>query len=461
MSDNLVEPPERVLSTLNPDGTRRWMRPKAAMGKWWNRRRVVAWILMIMFTAIPWLKVGGRPVMLLDVMNREFTFFGTTFQPTEALLLALLLIGVFFGIFLITAILGRGWCGWACPQTVYLEFLYRPIERWAEGNKSGNSKKQVPIWRKVMKYTLFLVFSLHLSNTFLAYFAGPTEVLSWSFHNPGDHMAAFGVVMVVTALMMYDFVFFREQMCTLVCPYARLQSVLLDRNSLIVGYDEKRGEPRGKKRHNPEAETPQGDCIDCGLCVAACPTGIDIRDGLQLECIACTQCIDACDTVMEKIERPKGLIRFASQNSLAGVIAKKFRPRLVVYPLLLVFIFGGLGYGLSHRASSEAMILRNQGSVPAQSGEFMVQPVSLRISNRSPEARTYTLEVTSPSEVKGNPFPLTLEAYGMQKVNLPVFTPIDAFVNGKALLQIKISDGEDFHADLEKTLFGSGAVSSE
>ncbi|MFK5956264.1 MAG: cytochrome c oxidase accessory protein CcoG [Planctomycetota bacterium] len=460
MSDNLVDPLERVLSTLNPDGTRRWIRPKAAMGKWWSRRRVVAWILMIMFSAIPWMTIGGRPVMLLDVVHREFTFFGTTFQPTEVLLLALLLIGVFFGIFLITAILGRGWCGWACPQTVYLEFLYRPIERWAEGNKSGNSKKKVALWRKVLKYAIFLVFSLHLSNTFLAYFAGPAEVWSWSWHMPGDHPAAFGVVLAVTALMMFDFVFFREQMCTLVCPYARLQSVLLDRDSLIVGYDEKRGEPRGKKSHVENVDS-QGDCIDCGLCVAACPTGIDIRDGLQLECIACTQCIDACDTVMEKIERPKGLIRFASQNSLAGVMRKKFRPRLVVYPLLLLAIFGGLGFGLSHRASSEAMILRNQGSVPAQSGNEIVQPVSLRISNRSPESRTYTLEVQGPSVVKGNPFPITLEAYGMQKVNLPVFTPAESFIEGKAMLHITISDGEEFHAKLEKTLFGPNLVSSK
>lgn len=453
MSDTLIEPPERVLSTLNPDGTRRWMRPKAAMGRWWQRRRIVAWILMVLFTAIPWIEVGGRPLMLLDVMHREFVFFGTTFQPTEVLLLALLLIGIFFGIFLITAMLGRGWCGWACPQTVYLEFLYRPIERWAEGSHSGNSRKKVALWRKVLKYTLFLVFSLHLSNTFLAYFAGPTTVLEWSFGSPGDHPAAFAIVMGVAALMMFDFVFFREQMCTLVCPYARLQSALLDRDSLIVGYDEKRGEPRGKKSHTDDGQ-PHGDCIDCKLCVAACPTGIDIRDGLQLECIACTQCIDACDTVMDKIDRPRGLIRFASQNTLAGMAHKFFRPRVVVYPLLLLGIFGGLGYGLSHRASSEAMILRNQSSTWAESGEFVVQPVSVRVSNRSDVARTYTLEVEAPSEVRGKPFPLILEPYGMSMVNLPIFTPATDFVEGKAKLRMVLRDEDEFEQELEQTLFG-------
>jgi len=458
MSDTLIEPPERVLSTLNPDGTRRWMRPKAAMGKWWKRRRIVAWGLMILFTAIPWLSIGGKPVMLFDVVNREFTFFGTTFHPTEVLLLALLLLGIFFGIFLISAVLGRGWCGWACPQTVYLEFLYRPIERWAEGNKSGNSKKAVPLWRKGVKYGLFLVFSLHLSNTFLAYFAGPENVWDWSLSGPGEHPVAFAIVMAVTGLMMFDFVFFREQMCTLVCPYARLQAALLDRDSLIIGYDEGRGEPRGKKRKQDDGQ-PHGDCIDCGLCVAACPTGIDIREGLQLECVACTQCIDACDAVMEKIERPKGLIRFASQNTLAGLKHRFFRPRLLVYPVILLVIFGGLGYGLSNRSSSEAQFLRVQSAPPTLAGEDVVQPVLVRILNRTPEPRTYGMSIEGPSRLQADPFPITVEGYGNEKVLLPIFTPVGHFEGGKAKLRITITDDTGYEELLEQVLFSPGGGS--
>ncbi len=454
MVEPLIEPPERVLSTLNPDGTRRWMRPKVAMGRWWRRRRVVAWLLMILFSLIPWLKIGGKPVMLLDVVHREFVFGGTVFQPTEVLLLALLLLGIFFGIFLITAILGRGWCGWACPQTVYLEFLYRPLERWAEGKHRG---KAIPWWRIGVKYVVYLVFSLHLANTFLAYFAGPRQVLEWSFGSPADHPAAFAIVLGVTALIMFDFAFFREQMCTLVCPYARLQAVLLDRDSLIIGYDERRGEPRGKMRRQ-KTEGKQGDCIDCGLCVAACPTGIDIREGLQLECVACTQCIDACDAVMDKIKRPRGLIRFASQNTLSGGQSKFLRPRVFVYPALLLLVFGALGFGLSHRDSSEALFLRNQASTWAESGEDVVQTVLLHLNNRTSELRTYELVVESPSRIVGGQFPFRLDALGMQTLTLTIFTPSSAFHDGRCTLRVTVRDDAGFEQELEQTLFGPPQV---
>jgi len=453
MADQLLEAPERVLSTLNPDGSRRWIRPKSAMGKWWKRRRVVAWLLMILFTAVPWMRMSGKPVMLLDVVHRDFIFFGVTFQPTEVTLLMLLMLGIFFGIFLITSLLGRGWCGWACPQTVYLEFLYRPIERLIEGKGTGRAHKKVAKWRVVLKYLIYLVFSLHLSNTFLSYFAGPQQVFEWSFGSPQEHMTPFLIVMFVTALIMFDFVSFREQMCTLVCPYARLQSVLLDRDSLIIGYDDKRGEPRGKKKHHEEGQLQTGDCIDCGLCVAACPTGIDIREGLQLECVACTQCIDACDAVMEKIERPVGLIRFASQNTLAGLAHKVVRIRVVLYPLLLVVVFGAFLFGLNHRQMGEAMFLRNQNAVVVATPEGVVQTVILRIDNRDDRAHTYQIELGAGVEVLGAQFPVDLEAYGSKTFNLPVRVDAATFSDSRFQLQLSVYDDVDFRADLHMTLF--------
>lgn len=452
MSEQLLETPERVLSTMNPDGSRRWIRPKSAMGKWWKRRRVVAWLLMILFTAVPWMTINGKPVMLLDVVHRDFIFFGVTFQPTEVVLLMLLMLGIFISIFLITSLLGRGWCGWACPQTVYLEFLYRPIERLIEGKGTGKAHVKVAKWRVALKYAIYLVFSVHLSNTFLAYFAGPQQVLEWSFGAPQEHMTAFLIVMLVTAMIMFDFVSFREQMCTLVCPYARLQSVLLDRDSLIVGYDEERGEPRGKKKRQDQGEAI-GDCIDCGLCVAACPTGIDIRDGLQLECIACTQCIDACDTVMEKIKRPTGLIRFASQNTLAGIKHKVMRPRVIIYPLILVAIFAHFIVGLNNREMGEAMFLRNQAAVAVPTPDGVVQTVIVRVDNRDDIPHTYSIESVDGVEILGAQFPFELEAYGSQTINLPVRVAASEFENKRYTLEMRVFDDAEFTADLHTTLF--------
>jgi cytochrome c oxidase accessory protein FixG len=452
MSEQLLEAPERVLSTMNPDGSRRWIRPKSAMGKWWKRRRVVAWLLMILFTAVPWMTINSKPVMLLDVVHRDFVFFGVTFQPTEVVLLMLLMLGIFISIFLITSLLGRGWCGWACPQTVYLEFLYRPIERLIEGKGTGKAHTKVAKWRVALKYVIYLVFSVHLSNTFLAYFAGPQQVLEWSFGAPQEHMTAFLIVMLVTAMIMFDFVSFREQMCTLVCPYARLQSVLLDRDSLIVGYDEERGEPRGKKKAKDRGENI-GDCIDCGLCVAACPTGIDIRDGLQLECIACTQCIDACDTVMEKIKRPTGLIRFASQNTLAGIKHKVMRPRVIIYPLILVAIFAHFIVGLNNREMGEAMFLRNQAAVAVPTPDGVVQTVIVRVDNRDDIPHTYSIESAEAVEILGAQFPFELEAYGSRTINLPVRVDSSVFENSRYTLEMRVFDDAEFTTDLHTTLF--------
>ncbi|MCP4092644.1 MAG: cytochrome c oxidase accessory protein CcoG [Planctomycetes bacterium] len=459
MSDNLLEAPERVLSTMNPDGSRRWIRPKSAMGKWWKRRRVVAWLLMILFTAVPWMSINGKPVMLLDVVHRDFIFFGVTFQPTEVVLLMLLMLGIFISIFLITSLLGRGWCGWACPQTVYLEFLYRPIERLVEGKGTGKAHTKVAKWRVALKYALYLVFSLHLANTFLAYFAGPQQVLEWSFGAPQEHMTAFLIVMLVTAMIMYDFSSFREQMCTLACPYARLQSVLLDRDSLIVGYDEERGEPRGKKKAKDRGENI-GDCIDCGLCVAACPTGIDIREGLQLECIACTQCIDACDTVMDKIKRPTGLIRFASQNTLAGIKHKMMRPRVIIYPLVLIGIFAHFIVGLNNREMGEAMFLRNQSAVAVPTPDGVVQTVIVRVDNRDDIPHTYSIESVEGVEILGAQFPFELEAYGSRTINLPVRVAASVFENSRYTLEMRVFDDVEFTANLHTTLFAP-AVANE
>ena len=232
--DALLQSPEHVLSTLERDGSRRWLYPKLAMGRWWQRRRVVAYLLMIVFVVLPHLQVAGRPLIRLDIVRREFTFVGQTFYPTDALLLALLLLAVLISIVFITAVAGRAWCGWACPQTVYMEFLFRPIDRLFEGTagKGGPAKRLLSLPMRLLRLGIYLLLSMFLAHTFLAYFVGPEQLSAWIFHSsPLQHPVAFSVMAATTALMVFDFYFFREQTCLIACPYGRFQSVMLDRHS--------------------------------------------------------------------------------------------------------------------------------------------------------------------------------------------------------------------------------------
>ena len=465
----LMRPEGRVLSTLNPDGSRRWMTPKPSDGRFLQRRRLVAWILIIVFAAIPWIRINGKPAILLDVMTRKFVFFGTTFRPTDTLLLALLLLSVFVGIFLLTALFGRVWCGWACPQTVYMEFLYRPIERLFLGAGYSNSKAQVPAWRRAAMYAVFLVASAHLANTFLAYFVGTDRLVEWTFRAPTEHPTAFGVFVVTAGLMMFDFCFFREQMCTLVCPYGRFQSVLLDRGSLIVGYDAKRGEPRGRKARRqgaapasnevPVELTRNGDCIDCTLCVQTCPTGIDIRDGLQLECLHCAQCIDACDAVMDKIGRPRGLIRYSSQSQLEGTASNRVRIRMIAYPLLFAAILAAFVTLLMTRADAMVVQLRVQGTpYSVEEDGSIVNVIRVRIDNRTEVPKSYTI-VAANGTVLREPITVAVDGIASNEATMHVISRASDFTRGHRTVEIRVSDGEKFDATHELSLVGPfGAV---
>jgi cytochrome c oxidase accessory protein FixG len=449
----------RALPTLNADGTRFRIRPRPSPGRFWQARRVVGYALIALFVGLPLIDVGGKPALLIDLVDRELALFGATYRPSDAFLLMLLGLAIALTVFLVTALAGRVWCGWACPQTVWLEWVFRPIERLLEGSpgqqRQIDQRRFAP--RRLVKYGIYVALSFLLAHTFLAYFVSSATVLRWVLGSPAAHPAGFAVVLAVTALMFYDFSYFREQTCTLACPYGRLQSVLLDRNSLIVGYDERRGEPRGKPRKGSDGPAV-GDCIDCGACVQTCPTGIDIRDGLQMECIACTQCIDACDAIMDRLERPRGLIRYSSKEQLAGGRRHLLRARTLVYPAVLALIVGALVVAGSDRPAADVWVLRGDGApfLVLPSGEVS-SPVRLRVENRGAETRHYTLTVKDPvagaRAIVARP---SWELAAGAAIESPLFvvSPAGAFVHGRRVLPIEIRDDAGFVRTVDVMVLG-------
>ncbi|MBL8878957.1 MAG: 4Fe-4S binding protein [Phycisphaerales bacterium] len=483
---SLLAPEERVLSTLNRDGTRRWLSPKLSRGRFLEWRRWTAYALIAIFTLIPHIRINDRPAMLLDLSRREFTFFGLTLLPTDSIILAFFLLTAFVGIFVLTALFGRVWCGWACPQTVYMEFLYRPIERLFVGTSGrGGPPREVSGLRRIGLYFAYLLASLFLAHTFLAYFVGVDALSQWVRQSPFEHPGSFLVMATTTALMVFNFTFFREQTCLVACPYGRFQSALLDRNSLIISYDAQRGEPRGRKRAGdaergllnegrspavlPVIEAPRressggrptsanGDCIDCKLCVTTCPTGIDIRSGLQMECIGCAQCIDACDAVMDKIGRPRGLIRYSSQARIAGEPGRLLRVRVILYAIILIAALSGLIWNLSNRQDADTAIIRGPGMpfTELARGEIS-NPARLRITNRTHEARQYTVRVADDSgaRIEIDQDNLRLQPGQSLLESALLVVPFSAFKDGACDVRILVSDGAKFEATLNYHALG-------
>ena len=364
-------------TSIGAQGERNWLYPALPRGVWMTRRTLVNCALIGLFFSLPWLEVGGHQAVLLDLPRRKLALFGLVLWPQDSYLLWLTLFSALMAMFLITAQWGRLWCGWACPQTVFLEGVFRRVEVWIEGEPNARRRLDAAPWtagkvlRKAVKHGLYFIIAAHVANTFLCYFASTERVVAMSFQPPGDNPAWFAFMAGVNLIFYFDFEWFREQLCIIACPYGRWQSVMLDRHSLIVGYDDKRGEPRGTKADQRRALAAAeaaaapppavGDCVDCGRCVAVCPTGIDIRDGLQMECVNCTACIDACDEVMDKIGRSKGLIRYSSLSQLSGGARRTLRPRTAVYGGLLTVVLVVFALAAHGRKLLEVQVVRAAG----------------------------------------------------------------------------------------------------
>ncbi len=332
------EPPSRdSVTTIRSDGSRPFVYPADAHGRFATARQFSAYALIAFYLSLPWIKVNGYPAVFLDVANRRFHLFGITLAAQDLWLLFFVITGLGFSLFFITSLLGRIWCGWACPQTVFLDHVYRRIERWVEGDAVERRALQAApmsankFFKLTLKHGLYVLVSAIITHLFLAYYVSLPEVWGMVRAAPAEHWSAFAFIFVATFGLYFNFAWFREQLCIVICPYGRIQSALIDDHSLVIGYDATRGEPRGKV-----GTTGVGDCIACNRCVQVCPTGIDIRQGLQMECIGCTACIDACDDIMTKLKRPAGLIRYDSQKAFTGGRTRWLRPRTFLYGLLLL-----------------------------------------------------------------------------------------------------------------------------
>jgi len=468
----MAPPSGRVLPTLNEDGTRRWIRPKPSHGKWWERRRVVAYALMAIFFAAPHLRLFGKPIFLMDLPRRQFTLMGYTFLPTDTLLFMFVLGSGVIGIFLLTAFFGRAWCGWACPQTVYLEYLFRPIGRWFDGGYTGSrnldKKGEWFTPKRIAKYITFFLLALFVSHTFLAFFVGTDSLYRWVTSSPAAHPTAFFFVVVFTGIVWFNFTYFREQTCLIVCPYGRWQSALIDRQSLIVAYDYVRGEPRAHATANRDPKA--GDCIDCGACVQTCPTGIDIRNGLQMECVHCTQCIDACDDVMRRVGKPTGLIRYSSQDEIAGQPRKLLRVRTVLYPVVLAVLLGGLVTALVTKAPADVTVLRAIDAPFTEEADGRISnQIRVKITNRRGTDQQYAIvleglegpDLTSAEVTVVAPEnPLIVQAGATRTTSIFILLPRKAFTNGGRRIRLVFTDSKGYSETVGYGLLGPSTGST-
>jgi len=401
------------LYNQSKDGKRLWIYPGRIIGKLYKARTVFSWVLLILLFGLPWLQYQGHPLFMFNVIERQFIFFGVPFFPQDFHLVALGLVSFLIFISLFTVLFGRIWCGWACPQTIFMEMLFRKIEYLIEGDDKAQRRLAESPWttekivKKSSKHLIFFIISFAIANTFLMYIMGNPEWLKMVTEPPIQHLKGLGLILIFTGVFYFVFARFREMVCMVVCPYGRLQGVLLDNNSINVQYDTVRGEPRGKIQKNSEAPKT-GDCIDCHWCVRVCPTGIDIRNGSnQLECIGCTACIDACDEVMDKIHKPKGLIRYDSLNGVLKGEKLKFNKRIGAYSLVLVLLLSFISYLLITRKPWEGTILRTPG-MTFQSNEKtheISNMYQIEILNKSFQDEQFEIVPDKPFELVwiGNP----------------------------------------------------------
>ncbi|MEZ5328596.1 MAG: cytochrome c oxidase accessory protein CcoG [Verrucomicrobiales bacterium] len=351
------------VTTIAKDGSHVKVHPADVKGKFTRMRQFVGVLLLGVYVGLPWIVINGYPAVFFDLPSRRFHLFGLTFLAQDVWLAFFVVTGVGFTLFYVTALFGRLWCGWACPYTVFLEHVFRPIERLVDGDATARRKgDKAPmtggkIVRRIIKHTLYLLLASLIAHIFLSYFVSLPKLYQIMGQSPLENKLAFAIMIFLTGALYFAFSWFREQFCIILCPYGRIQSALTDDDTMVIGYDSGRGEPRGKA-----SDPSNGACVNCMRCVNVCPTGIDIRNGLQMECIGCAACIDACDEIMEKVKRPTGLIRYDSMNGLAGRKTRFVRPRTILYSVFMALGAFAMIFGVTRVHDVEASLTRLRGN---------------------------------------------------------------------------------------------------
>jgi cytochrome c oxidase accessory protein FixG len=435
------------IATVNEKGKRIWLFPKKPGGKFYNWRKIVSYFLIAFLFGAPHIKIDGEQMLLFNLLERKFTIFGKVFWPQDMYLFALaIIVGIIF-IILFTIIFGRLFCGWVCPQTIFMEMVFRRIEYWIEGDWTHQKKLDAAPWNKekifkrIAKHGIFWIISFLIANTFLAYIISADELWKIQTDPLGKHIGGLISIVIFTTVFYLVFARLREQVCTTICPYGRLQGVLLDPNSMVVAYDHKRGEGRAKFRKDEDRKTAgKGDCIDCNHCVQVCPTGIDIRNGTQLECINCTACIDACDHMMESVGLEKGLIRFVSENGIKNRTRFQWTRRVKAYTALLIAMIAVLVTLLVTRNDFETYIMRQRGTTYQISDDgvvsniFEINMINKTKYNYDVQLQLEGLDGTIETVVKK----IKLKREAQLKERFIVKLPYQSIENGKRIIYVKV-----------------------
>jgi len=389
---------KNIISTVDDKGKRKWIYALQPQGKLYNRRILISYLYLLLFFGLPFIKINGYPIFMFNIPDRIFILFGQVFYPHDFILLGIIMLTALVFIVVFTLLFGRIFCGWVCPQTVFMELIFRRIEYWIEGpahkQKINNKNKTTEVMlRKVLKHIIFFLLSFTIANTFLSYIIGIDELFKIITEPISEHIVGFIAIILFTLVFYTVFAFVREIVCTVICPYGRLQGVLMDKNTIAVAYDYNRGEPRGKKRKNNDENL--GDCIDCNMCVNVCPTGIDIRNGLQLECTNCTACIDACNMMMEKVNKPLNLIKYASENQLEKNDKFRFNYRAKIYTTVLGILLVVMTSMLVSRDMFDATILKVPGQLYQEdkANGTISNLYKIKIVSKSMKTEPYNLRV--------------------------------------------------------------------
>lgn len=452
-----------AIATVDEEGKRIWVYPKKPKGKYHNKRIIVSIILLTVLFAGPFIKIGGEPFLLLNVFERKFSILGTVFWPQDFFILTLIAITFFVFIILFTVVFGRVWCGWACPQTLFMEMVFRKIEYLIDGDAGQQRKLTKMPWnaekirKRLLKHSIFLFIAVLIGHTAMAYLIGIEEVKEIVTKSPAENLAGFAGLVAFSGIFYAVFAYLREQACIAICPYGRLQGVLLVKDSMAVMYDWIRGEPRGKlKKAEPQAE--KGDCIDCKLCVHVCPTGIDIRNGTQLECVNCTACIDACDDVMTKINKPTGLIRPTSHTAISEGRQKIFTPRVAGYTGVLSILIVLLTVFISGRADVEVTVLRAPGMIYQKLDDGRIQNVyNIQFLNKTADDMELSVNIKDmPNATIERAGGGVIELKAKSKLDgvFVIKIPADELLDRKNRIVLELKSGEELIDELKTNFLG-------